>query len=132
MKNQAMKVVMEFLTAVQNGNIEKLGTLLHPNVGWSQPGNNLVSGLKSSIDEVFQMVGQMMELSLNTLTLTSIKVLAENGNDIACLLNWKVQQANGDFLDMINIDVYTVEEGRITKVVVFSENLDAENNFWKN
>ncbi|KQC01187.1 nuclear transport factor 2 family protein [Pedobacter sp. Hv1] len=132
MKNQAMNVVTEFLTAVQKGNFEKLGTLLHPNVRWSQPGDNLVSGLKNSAGEVFQMVGQMMELSVNTLTLTEIKLLAENENQIACVLNWSVQQANGDFLEMINIDVYTVEEGCITNVVVFSENLDLENEYWKN
>jgi len=131
MENKAMNVVSEFLTAVQKGNTEKLGALLHPNVTWSQPGSNKVSGHKNSAGEVFQMVGEMFQLSLNTLALTDIKVLTENGNSIACLVHWTASKADGNSLDIDNIDVYTVKEGLITNVVVFSEDIDIENDFWK-
>jgi len=130
MENQAMNVVTEFLTAVQKGNTEKLGTLLHPEVKWSQPGDNLVSGFKKNVDEVFQMVGTMFGLSSNTLALTDIKVLAENGNSIACLIHWKAKHPSGMDLDLDNIDVYTVENGLISNVVVYSEDIDIENKFW--
>jgi ketosteroid isomerase-like protein len=131
MENQAMNVVTEFLTAVQKGNTEKLGTLLHPEVKWSQPGDNVVSGFKSNAGEVFQMVGEMFELSSNTLALTEIKVLAENGDSIACLVHWKAKHPNGQALDIDNIDVYTVEDGLINNVVVYSEDIDVENEFWR-
>jgi ketosteroid isomerase-like protein len=131
MENQAMNVVTEFLTAVQKGNTVKLGALLHPEVKWSQPGDNVVSGFKSNADEVFQMVGQMFELSSNTLALTEIKVLAENGNSIACLVHWKAKRPNGQVLDIDNIDVYTVGNGLINNVVVYTEDIDVENEFWR-
>ena len=131
MENQAMNVVTEFLTAVQKGNTEKLGALLHPEVKWSQPGNNVVSGFKSNVGEVFQMVGEMFELSSNTLTLTEIKVLAENGDSIACLVHWKAKRSSGQVLDIDNIDVYKVKNGLINNVVVYSEDVDIENEFWR-
>ncbi len=48
MTNKAKQVATEFLTAVQQINTEKLGALLHPDVIWSQPGNNSISGIKQS------------------------------------------------------------------------------------
>ena len=108
MENQAINVVTEFLTAVQKGNTGKLGELLHPEVKWSQPGDNAVSGFKNSVGEVFQMVGRMFELTSNTLSLTDIKVIAENGNNIACLVHWTAQKADGTSLAIDNIDVYTI------------------------
>ena len=39
MENQTKTVVHEFLTAIQQGNLEKLETLIHPEVTWIQAGN---------------------------------------------------------------------------------------------
>ena len=59
MKNQAKEVVTQFLSAVQNGDNQKLAELLHPKIEWSQPGDNQLSGTKQSAAEVFDMVGKM-------------------------------------------------------------------------
>lgn len=74
MTNETKQIVTEFLSAVQQGNTEKFGALLHPEVKWNQPGNNSISGIKQSSAQVFQMVGKMFELSSNTLKLTEIKI----------------------------------------------------------
>lgn len=130
MENEAKKVVNEFLTAVQHGDTQKLAALMHPNVEWSQPGNNSISGIKRSSAEVFQMVGKMYELSDNTLMLTSIKSIGVNGNSVACLINWTAAQPSGGVLNVDNIDVYTVEKGQITKVNIFTADETKENQFW--
>ncbi|MFL9481755.1 nuclear transport factor 2 family protein [Chitinophagaceae bacterium LWZ2-11] len=130
MENQAMKVISEFLTAVQHGNNQKLAELLHPSVEWDQPGNNRFSGIKKSASEVFQMVGGMFQLTSNTLALTDIKVIAVNANSVACLVHWKGEQPVGAILDVDNIDVYTVENGKIVKAKVYSASIEQEDDFW--
>lgn len=132
METQAMQVVSEFLTAVQQGNQAKLAASIHPDIEWNQPGSNRFSGTKKSSAEVFQMVGGMFEATSNTLALTDIKVLTANSNSVACLVHWKAAQPNGGTLDVDNIDVYTVENGQIVKAKVYSADITQENEFWMN
>jgi uncharacterized protein len=130
MKQQEQSVVIDFLTAIQQGNISKLDELLHEDITWSQPGNSSVSGVKKSKAAVFQMVGTMFEKSSNTLTLAGIKSVTINNNQVACLLNWKATGKDGNLLDTDNIDLYTVVDGRITAAQIFAEDISAEDNFW--
>ena len=130
MKNEAQEVVTTFLTAVQQGDNAKLAAILHPDIIWSQPGSNRISGTKHSNAEVFQMVGKMFGLSANTLRLTDIKKISVNSNKVACLLHWNAAQPSGGILDVDNIDVYTVENGQITKAEIFTADEDSENRFW--
>jgi len=132
MKNDAKSVVMDFLTAVQQGDNGKIDSLLSDKIEWIQPGNNRVSGLKRSKPEVFQMVAKMFELSANTLKLTQIKSISVNANRVACVVHWNGTQPPGGVLDVDNIDVYTVEHGQIAEAEVFSANLADEDKFWGN
>ena len=130
METEAKKVVTAFLTAVQNGDNQKLAELIAPGIEWNQPGNNKVSGIKRSNNEVFGMVGKMFELSANTLRLTDFKSISVNGNKVACVLHWNAAQPAGGILDTDNIDVYTVENGQITKAEIFISDEESENRFW--
>jgi len=131
MENETLKVTGAFLNAVQTMNMEQLAALLLPEVKWSQPGSNAVSGRRQSAAEVFQMVGKMFELSGNTLALAEIKVLAVNGNQAACHLRWTASKASGETLNVDNIDVYTIEGGKITEAVVYTADIGQENAFWR-
>ena len=132
MKNKTKETVTEFLTAVQQGNTEKIGALLHPEIEWNQPGNNQLSGIKRSNKEVFDMVGRMFEISANTLRLTDFKELSTNGNNVACLLHWNATHTSGSNLDIDNIDVYTVKDGKIIKAEIFTTDEGSEDLFWGN
>ena len=129
MKDQTLQVVSEFVQAVQQVNQEKLAALLHPSIQWDQPGNNRFSGLKTSSAEVFQMVGGMFEVSQNSFALTDIKILAVNGNSAACALHFKASRPGAE-LDTDNIDVYTVEDGKIVAARVYATDLEHEDAFW--
>lgn len=131
MEKQTLAVVNEFVTAVQQVNLEKLGALLHPEVTWEQPGNNRFSGRKQTSAEVFQMVGGMFEVSQNTMSLADVKVLAVNGNSAACVLRWKASRP-GAQLDTDNIDVYTVEDGKIVAAKIYMADMAQEDAFWGN
>ena len=132
MGKQAQQVVSNFLTAVQQHDGQKMVALLHPDVTWSQPGNNRFAGQKKSREEVFQMAGGMQEVAAKTLTLSLVKTLSINGNQVACLVHWQAVQPNGDVLNVDNIDVYTVKDGLIVDATVFSADVTQEDNFWSN
>ncbi|RFS26618.1 nuclear transport factor 2 family protein [Chitinophaga silvatica] len=131
MEQQSLSVVTEFIEAVKSLNLEKVGSLLHPEVIWEQPGTNRFSGLKQSSNEVFQMVGGMFEVSQNTMTLAQVKSYAVNNNQVAVSMVWKAERP-GAALNSENIDLYTVKNGQIVAVTVFATDIQQENNFWGN
>jgi ketosteroid isomerase-like protein len=132
MENQSKQVVTEFLTAVKLLDLEKIGLLLDPEVKWSQPGNNEISGLKNSQQEVFEMVGKMFTITGSTLKLNAFNSISVNDNRVACQLHWTGEKFSGEKLDVYNIDVYTIEQDKISRVEIFSADVIQEDNFWKN
>ncbi len=124
------QLVKTFLTAVQQGDHVVPKVLLHPNVKWHQPGKNRFAGLKESSAAVFQMVRAMSEASVKTLRLAEIKSIAVHGNQVACLINWKAVMEGGGVLDVDNIDVYTIQDGKIVEARIFSADLAQEDYFW--
>lgn len=129
MENNSLSVVTAFIAAVKVFDFEKVATLLHPQVQWEQPGDNRFSGLKKSMEEVFGMCGGMFEVSEKTLSLAEVKSYAVNGDAVAVNLVWKATRAD-QTLDVENVDVYTVQDGKITAVTVFTADEQQENSFW--
>jgi uncharacterized protein len=125
-----LQVVKEFLTAYMEHNGEKFTSRLHPDVIWIQPGDNRVSGVKESKAELLQMGAKFAEISARTLKLVDVKYFSPEGNTVVCVLHWTAAQPTGNILDVRNIDVYTVENGRIILVKVFSEDILQEDRFW--
>lgn len=123
-------VVKEFLYAYINGDHERFASYLHPDVIWVQPGNNRISGVKKSKDELLSMGARMSELSAGTIKLVDVEFYTSYGNTVACVLHWKAAQPIGSVLDVKNIDIYTVENSKIVLVKVFSSDLPAEDKFW--
>jgi hypothetical protein len=125
-----IEIVKEFLSAYTAGDHEKFASLLHPDVIWVQPGENRISGVKKSKVELLQMGAKMWEFSAQTIRLTDVKYFDGPGNTVVCLLHWKAAQPTGNLLDIDNVDVYTVEDGKITHAKIYSENIEEENKFW--
>ncbi|HEY9261767.1 nuclear transport factor 2 family protein [Chitinophaga sp.] len=131
MEKQTLQVVTEFVHAVQQVNLEKLGALLHPDISWEQPGCNRFSGTKKSSGEVFQMVGGMFEVSQNTMSLADIKTIAVNGDQASVVLTWKASRPGAE-LHTDNVDVYTVKEGKIVAAKIYAADIQQEDIFWGN
>jgi uncharacterized protein len=128
--NDPASVVKKFLMAYMAGDHQKFSSLLHPEVVWIQPGDNRVSGVKKSKTELLQMGALMSELSARTLKLIDVKYYSANANTVVCILHWRAVQPTGLLLDVNNIDVYTVEDGKIVVARIFSENIEKEDDFW--
>jgi ketosteroid isomerase-like protein len=123
-------VMKEFFDAYRAHDHNKITSMIHPEVMWTQPGANRLSGIKKSREEVMAMGKIMAQLSDKTIQLAEIKILNSAGNSVACLLRWKAAQPTGATLDVENIDVYTIESGKIVAVKIFSADIEQENNFW--
>ena len=128
--DQPAQVIKTFLTSIQKGDHPTAIALIHPNIQWNQPGVNRFSGQKKSSEAVVQMVGGMIHASSQTLSLADIKQLTVNGNKVACLVRWKAVMPGGGVLDVHNIDVYTVENGKIVEATIYSEDIAQEDAFW--
>lgn len=130
MEQQVKETISKFLTAIKATDLASLNLLVHPSIKWSQPGNSVLSGIKNTSTEVFEMVGKMFELSANTLKLTKVNSIAFHGDQVACLLSWEASRPDGAKLQVDNIDVYTVKDRQIVNVMVYSTDVNAENLFW--
>jgi ketosteroid isomerase-like protein len=129
---ESLNIVNAFLTAVQTGDHEKVNALVAADIHWEQPGNNRFSGTKSSLKEVYEMVGGMSGVTNHTLKLASVRSVSVNGNSIAAVLNWKATKPSGEILDVDNIDVYTVKDGKIVNAIVYSADIEKEDKYWMN
>jgi len=123
-------VVQEMLMAYQAHNREKFMSLVHADIIWIQPGENQLSGVKKSKDELMQMGALMGKITNKTIRLVDVKYFDATGNTVACLLHWKAGQPDGKELDIFNIDVYTVENGKVVLAKIFTENAAMEDQFW--
>ena len=132
MDTQVVQTIKTFLKAVQQGDQPTMNALLDANIKWHQPGSNRFSGTKQSSTELFQMVGSMFGATANTLQLTDIKQVTVHGNQVACLIHWRGAQPGGGVLDVDNIDVYTVENGKIIEATIYSQDINQEDSFWGN
>ncbi|ARK13510.2 nuclear transport factor 2 family protein [Fibrella sp. ES10-3-2-2] len=132
MQKNPEQTVHEFLTAVQQGKLDKAIPLLHPEIQWHQPGSHQFAGQKHSRDELVQMISGMFQFTANSLRLTTFDNLAVNGNQVACVVHWQAIQEAGGRLSVDNIDSYTVVDGLITQATIFSADLRQENTFWPN
>lgn len=127
---QTIKVATSFLEAVQQKNAAGVSAVMDSLIVWDQPGNNRFSGIKNNAKEVFAMFSGMLKITDRTLELTEKKILAQNGNEVVCQLQWKASQAGGAFLYVCNIDVYTIKNGKISKAVIYSADNKQEDVFW--
>ena len=76
------------------------------------------------------MVGGMIAATASTLQLTEIKQMAVNGRQVACLTHWTGVQPGGGVLDVDNIDVYTIDQGKIVEATIYSQDVKQKDYFW--
>lgn len=125
-----LEVVSSFMNAIQTGDGARAVSLIDSLVQWDQPGNNRLSGIRKNKKEVLALFHAFKDLSAGTIKLTEVKTLSVNGNSVACQLHWNAVQPVGKVLNIDNIDVYTVVNGKIRNVVIYSADLKLEDDFW--
>lgn len=127
---EPLEVVKAFLTAYQEHNHQTFSSYLHPDIIWIQPGNNRISGVITSRSELLAMGKTMWELSAGTIKLEDVEYFESQGNTVVAVLHWTAVHPVGTRLDVRNIDVYTVEDGKITVAKIYSQDELSEDRFW--
>jgi uncharacterized protein len=123
-------LVTTFLTAVKNHDAETFKKVLDENIEWIQPGDNIVSGTKKGLKEVFGMSKKINEITLKSFQLVDFKVIATGNNEIVCELHFKATRPEGGVLDVINYDVYSIGNNKIVSAKIYAVDIKQEDIFF--
>lgn len=125
----ASQVVGSYFEALAKGEVEKAFSLFDPQAKWSQPGSNQFSGVKSGPEEIGKMIGAMMEYCAGSLAVKPTGSLMENDGLVAVPVRFSASKGSKS-MDMSGVDLVEVKDGKITHVWLFSEDQQAEDDFW--
>ena len=122
-------VAQRYFDAVSQGDMETVAAVLDPEVVWHQPGNNRFSGTHIGVASIAQLIGGMMEISEGTFTVTVTGTMMNNDDVVAVPVRFQGKRADAT-MDMAGIDLVTVTNGKITAIMLFSEDQSSEDQFW--
>ena len=122
-------IAKQYIRAVQTGDQAVLTKVISPAVVWHQPGNNRFSGRHAGIANVVTMLGQMMEVSRGSFTLSRADQFMENGEWVAIAIEFTAERP-GAKLAQSGVDLLRIESGQIVEVRLFSSDQAAEDLFW--
>ena len=123
------EIISAYLEALGKGDVGLAFSFFSPNAQWHQPGSHKFSGVKSGIEAIGKMLGGMMEATQGTFELKPYGNLMVNGNMAALPVRFSgtVEDRN---IDMTGVDLFEVNEGKITGVWLFSDDQELEDKFW--
>ena len=123
------EIISAYLEALGKGDVGVAFSYFNPDAQWHQPGSHQFSGLKSGVGEIGKMLGGMMEVTRGTFVLKPNGNLMVNGNRAALPVRFTgtIDDRN---IDMTGVDLFEVNEGKITAVWLFSDDQDVEDHFW--
>jgi hypothetical protein len=125
------ELIAGYFKAIQTGDMPTLGSLVAADVVWHQPGHNKFSGTHTGAEAVFGMIGAMMQDSAGSFKIVDVKDVMGNGSQVAATISFSAQR-DGAQMALNGVDVFTVENGQITEVWLYSSDQDAEDAFWGN
>lgn len=121
--------VRKYFDALAVNDLDTVAALLAPEVVWHQPGANRFSGEKKSRDEVFAMIGGMMESSRGTFRIDRVENLMANGDLVAATIHF-VAERDGATLALDGVDLLRVVDGLIVEAWLFGADQSVEDAFW--
>lgn len=122
-------IAKAYIKAVQTGDQATLASLIAPEVVWHQPGRNRFSGTHRGMGAVGPMLGQMMEVSKGTFSITRADHYMASGDWVAITIEF-AGEANGIQLKQPGVDLIRIEGGKIVEVRLFSSDQAQEDSFW--
>jgi uncharacterized protein len=124
-----IEIAKQYIHAAQTGNQALLASLVSPDVVWHQPGDNRFSGQHRGLPAVGAMLGNMMEVSKGSFSITRADHFMENGDWVAICIEFKGER-EGARLAQPGVDLLRIEAGKIVEVRLFSSNQEEEDAFW--
>lgn len=124
-----LDVTLRYFRALGEGDMATVSSLLADDCVWHQPGDNQFSGQHTGPQAIGQLVGSMMEVSGGTFAVSGAGNPMVNDKLVAAPVRFTGKR-NGTSLDTGGIDLLTVENDKIVRVDLFTEDGAAEDKFW--
>ncbi len=114
--------------AFSRGDLDALRELLSPDITWHAGGNNALTGDYKGVDEVFAFFGRLFEITEGSLAQDVHDVLANDEHAVA-LTRVRASRADGRSMDMNQVGVFHVADGRVTEAWTLPEDARAADEF---
>lgn len=125
----AKEVVIAYAEALGKGEIPTAFSFFNNEVKWHQPGTHQFSGIRNGIDEIGKMLSSMIEATKGTFVIQPNGNLMFSDNLVAMPVRFS-GTIDARTIDMIGLDLFKVEEEKITEVWLFSDDQEMEDTFW--
>lgn len=122
-------VAATYFDALGRGDVPTALAQLSDVVVWHQPGANRFSGDHAGAQGVGALLGGMMEASRGSFQLAVTGPAMVNGELVAVPVRFSGRTHAGA-MDLAGVDLLTVRDGKIVEVHLFSEDGEAEDEFW--
>jgi ketosteroid isomerase-like protein len=122
-------VMKRYFDDLASGNFTDLGEILSDHVIWHQPGNGSLSKTYIAKKAVFDLFSKFMEISQGTFKIDRVNSIMSNENLATATLHFSASKGS-ESMSMNGVDVMRVEKGHIAEVWLFSEDQNAEDQFW--
>lgn len=127
--SENVKIINDYFAAVAKGDYATVGSFMSSDLVWYQPGKGVQSGEFKGIEQVFAHLGDFGKWSQGTFAIDDIHYITDNGDFVSVSLNF-VASFKDKSISMKGIDLFRIQNGKITEVWLFSENIEEEDNFW--
>ena len=129
MISENINIVKKYFEALSSGKFDELGQLLADDIIWHQPGQGQFSKTYHGKDELFSLFGRFMEVSLGTFQIDEVRAIMSNGDLVSAIIHFRASRDNKE-ISMEGVDLMRISNGKIQEVWLFSEDQEAEDNFW--
>jgi ketosteroid isomerase-like protein len=121
-------LIRKMYEAADAGDIPTFQQLFSPEVVWHEPGKSPVSGDFKGIQELLGLFGKTLELSAGTFKLDLHDLLVNDEHAVG--LNTASAQRNGKAWSDNQVNVFHIEDGKITEFWNHPRDLYAKDEFW--
>ena len=125
----AIEVVTAYSVALSQGDIPTAFSHFSPDAKWHQPGSHQFAGIKTGLEAIGKMLGDMMAATQGSLVIEPTGALMANGNLVSFPVHFS-GKIGEKTVDMNGVDLFEVRNEKIVQVWLFSEDQAAENEFW--
>lgn len=124
-------LLLEGYEALAKRDLAKLATLFNDDVIWHNHGSSPISGDYTGKDAVFGMFANILELTGNTGGRFEVHdIMANDEHPVSLLRARSSRPGTGKQLDVKEIHVCHVRNGRISEVWVFTEDQRVNDEYW--
>ncbi|WP_176968489.1 nuclear transport factor 2 family protein [Amycolatopsis xylanica] len=125
-----LSVVNEFFDALLRNDIAAVRATLADDVVWHQPGDHPLAGSFRGADVALAAMAEFPGRSGGTFHVDHFDRMATN-EMVAVTFHLTAQREGREPLDLHGVDLIRVVDGLIAEAWVFSNDVEAENAFWR-